>query len=282
MANVVWLLSRLDARNIVDIVLVAGIVYGVLIMVQGTQAVQLLRGVILLALGVSLFGSIAELTAFTWLVRSAGQALLVVVAIILQPELRRAFDRLGRAGGLALWSGNREVQLERVVREVAGACQYLAEQHHGALIVFERETGLQDYVETGVTIEGLVAAPLLQTIFYPGTALHDGAVIIRGDQVVAAGCMLPLAETIVSDSTLGTRHRAAVGLTEQTDAVVVIVSEETGIISMARNGRIVRHLDERRLSSLLETLLRSRGDARRERGAERAAAADSSQSRPRA
>ncbi len=269
MANVLWLLSKLDLRSLIDILLVAGIVYGVLIMVQGTQAVQLLRGVILMALAVSLFGSVAELTAFNWLLKSTGQALLVVVAIILQPELRRAFDRLGRAGGLALWSAPREVQLDRVVAEIATACYRLSEQRHGALIVIERETGLQDYVETGVAVDGLVVAPLLQTIFYPGTALHDGAVIIRGSHIVAAGCVLPLAETIVSEAHLGTRHRAAVGMTEQTDAVVVVVSEETGIISMARNGRIVRHLDERRLSTLLQALMRPRRDGRRDQDADR-------------
>jgi diadenylate cyclase len=257
-ANVLWLLSKLDLRNLVDILLVAGIVYGVLVMVQGTQAVQLLRGVILLALAVSLFGSIADLTAFNWLLRSAGQALLVVVAIVLQPELRRALDRLGRAGGITLWSGGREIQMDRAIGEIASACRRLSERKHGALIVIERETGLQDHIDTGVTIDAAVADQLLQTIFFPNTALHDGAVIIRGDRIVAAGCVLPLAETIVSDSHLGTRHRAAVGITEQTDAIAIVVSEETGIISMARNGRIVRHLDERRLTTLLQALLRPR------------------------
>lgn len=258
MANVLWLLSKLDLRNLIDIFLVAGIIYGVLLMVQGTQAVQLLRGVILLALAVSLFGSIADLTAFNWLLRSAGQALLVVVAIVLQPELRRALDRLGRAGGISLWSGGREIQMDRVIGEIASACRRLSERRHGALIVIERETGLQDHIDTGVTLDSLVADPLLQTIFFPNTALHDGAVIIRGDHIVAASCVLPLAETIVSDSHLGTRHRAAVGITEQTDAIAVVVSEETGIISMARNGRIVRHLDERRLTTLLQALLKPR------------------------
>jgi len=257
-ATVLWLLSKLDLRNLVDIMLVASIIYGLLVMVQGTQAVQLLRGVILLALAASLFGRIADLTAFNWLLRSAGQALLVVVAIVLQPELRRALDRLGRAGGINLWSGGREIQLDRVISEVASACRRLSERRHGALIVIERETGLQDHIDTGVIIDAAVVDQLLQTIFYPNTALHDGAVIIRGDHIVAAGCVLPLAETIVSDTHLGTRHRAAVGITEQTDAIAVVVSEETGIISLARNGRIVRHLDERRLTTLLQALLKQR------------------------
>lgn len=260
MANVLWLLSKLDARNLIDILLVAGIIYGILVMVQGTQAVQLLRGIILLALAVSLFGSIADLTAFNWLLRSTGQALLVVVAIVLQPELRRALDRLGRAGGISLWTGGREIQIDRVIGEIASACRRLSERKHGALIVIERDTGLQDHIDTGVLIDAAVADQLLQTIFFPNTALHDGAVVIRGDRIVAAGCVLPLAETIVSDSHLGTRHRAAVGITEQTDAIAVVVSEETGIISMTRNGRIVRHLDERRLTTLLRALLKPQRD----------------------
>ena len=258
MANVFWILSKLDTRNTIDILLVGTVIYGVLIMVRGTQAVQLLRGVIILALIVSLFGSIAELTAFNWLLKSTGQALLVVVAIILQPELRRALDRLGRAGGIALWTG-REAELEKVVREIATSARRLAERRHGALIVIERETGLQDHVDTGVPIDGAVVSELLQTIFFPNTPLHDGAAIIRGDQIVAAACVLPLAESIISDTHLGTRHRAAVGITEGTDAIAVVVSEETGIVSLARNGRIVRHLDEGRLSTLLLASLRPRG-----------------------
>jgi len=270
--HVFWILSKLDLRNIIDILLVALIIYGAFLMVRGTQAVQLLRGVILLGLVASLFGSIAELTAFNWILKSSGQALLVVVAIILQPELRRALDRLGRAGGFGLWS-TREVLVEEVTNEIVSCCRRLSERRHGALIVIERETGLQDHIDTGVRIDSLVENDLLQTIFFPGTALHDGAVIIRGDRVVAASCLLPLAETIVSDVHLGTRHRAAVGITEQTDAIAIVVSEETGIISMARNGRIVRHLDERRLSTLLQALLtpkqgmmtRSRGGRSRDR-----------------
>ena len=189
-----------------------------------------------------------------------------MVAIILQPELRRALDRLGRAGGFTLFA-SREFELDRMIREISSSCQRLSERRHGALIVIERETGLQDHIETGVEIHSRVVDPLLQTIFYPNTALHDGAVIIHDDEIVAAACVLPLAETIVADAQLGTRHRAAVGITEQTDAVAIVVSEETGIISMARNGRIVRRLDERRLTALLEATLSPRqgGERRKQR-----------------
>jgi diadenylate cyclase len=275
-ANVFWVLTKLNLLNLLDIVLVAAVIYVVLLLVRGTQAVQLLRGVILLALVISLVGSFAGLTAFNWLMRAGAQALAVVIAVILQPELRRALDRLGRAGGIALWSGH-EVHLEHVIGEIAACCRRLSEARQGALIVLERDTGLQDHIDTGVEIDSLVAKELLQTIFFPNTALHDGAVIIRGDRIVAAGCVLPLAEVIVSDTHLGTRHRAALGITEQTDAIAVVVSEETGTISMARNGRIVRHLDERRLVTLLHALLKPKPSMRPDAGprpAKRAVAED--------
>jgi len=263
-ANVLWILSKLDPLNVVDILLVAAVIYLVLLLVRGTQAVQLLRGVILLTLFVALLGSLAGLTAFNWLIRSSGQFLAVVVAIVLQPELRRALERLGRYGGSTLWA-SRDADLDRVVGAIVTSCRRLAERRHGALIVLERETGLQDYIDTGVEIDSLVVDELLQTIFFPSTALHDGAVIVRGTRIVAAACVLPLAETIASDRHLGTRHRAAVGITLQTDAIAVVVSEETGTISIARNGRMVRHLDERRLSTLLLELLPPRRGASRAR-----------------
>jgi len=256
-ANVIWVLSNLDLLDVVDILLVALVIYAALLLMRGTQAIQLLRGVILLALFVGIIGSLAGLTAFNWLIRAGGQFLAVVVAVVLQPELRRALERLGRAGGVAL-SGGRNLELDRVVNAMVTSCRRLSERRHGALIVLERDTGLQDYVETGVEIDSLVADELLQTIFFPSTALHDGAVIIRGSRIVAAATVLPLADTIVADSHLGTRHRAAVGITEQTDAIAVVVSEETGTISVARNGRMVRHLDERRLSTLLHAMLGSK------------------------
>jgi diadenylate cyclase len=266
-ANLFWILSRINLSSLLDIVLVAAVIYGALRLLQGTQAVQLLRGAIILAILIALVGSISQLTAFSWLLRSGGQALLVIVAIVLQPELRRALDRVGRAGTSWFPWTNREGHNEQVVRNLALACERLSAQRHGALIVIERETGLQDRIEQGVQLDSSVEAELLQTIFFPKTPLHDGAVVIRGARIVAAAVVLPLAEAIVSDTHLGTRHRAAVGITEQTDAIAVVVSEETGIISVARNGRIVRHLDARSLSNLLMALLSSSGEQRRQRRA---------------
>jgi len=252
--NVFWILSKLDARNVIDILLVSAVIYGVLLMVRGTQAVQLLRGVIVLALVVALLGSILDLTAFKWILDKSSQALLVVVVIVLQPELRRALDRLGRAGGFAVWA-NPKVMMDEVIKAIASACNTMSQKRHGALIVIERDTILQGQIDTGVQMDAEVVDELLQTIFYPSTALHDGAVIIRRGRIVASACVLPLAETIVAKGHLGTRHRAAIGVTEQTDAIAIVVSEETGIISMARSGRIVRPMDERRLTALLRSLL---------------------------
>jgi len=253
-ANVLWILQKIDLLNIVDILLVAAIVYMILLLLRGTQAIQLLRGVILLVLVVAVIGSLAGLTAFNWLIRTGGQFLAIAVAVVLQPELRRALERIGRAGTAALWKG-REVELDQVIKEIASCAQHLSDRRHGALIVIERESGLQDVIESGVEIDSKVTDQLLQTIFFPNTALHDGAVIIRANRIVAAACVLPLAQNVSTGAHIGTRHRAALGITEQTDALAIVVSEETGTISLARSGRMARYLDERRLNTLLQSLL---------------------------
>jgi diadenylate cyclase len=235
--------------DVVDILLVAVLFYLLFFLAQGTQAVQLLRGVVLLILLAFLAGQILPFTGFTWLLRAVFPALLVAVPVIFQPELRRALERLGRTGSFLVRPQQDEV-VEPVIDEVARAAHRLSGQRHGALIVFERETGLQEFVETGVPINADVNAELLRTIFHPNTALHDKAVIIRDGQIVAASSMLPVTHN-PQYSGLGTRHRAAIGLTEESDALVVIVSEETGVISVAYNGRIVRRLDINRLRNVL-------------------------------
>ncbi len=248
--DVTWFFQRLDWLSVIDILLVALIFYWLLFLVRGTQAVQLLRGVLILVVLSVLITSVFPLRAFSWLVRNAVPALLVAIPVIFQPELRRALERLGRTGSL-LTLPSREAMIEGVLDQVCLACEHLSERHHGALIVLERETGLQEYIDTGTRINSEVSAELLETIFFPNTPLHDGAVIIRQTRVVAAACVLPLAGGHISDRQLGLRHRAAIGVTEQSDAVTVIVSEETGIISIAHNGRIIRRLDVRRLRKLL-------------------------------
>lgn len=253
MSEILWVLSRVRVSDVVDILLVATVLYLLLQLIKGTQAIQLLRGVIIFVFLAVLLGSLLRLTAFSWLIGNAVPALLVAIPVIFQPELRRALERLGRAGGL-IDRPMREAAANRAIIQVARACRMLAQARHGAIVVLERNTGLEDYVDTGVRVNARVSSEMLLTIFYPNTALHDGAVILREDRIVAAAVLLPLSNSRVSDRHLGTRHRAALGISEQTDAIAVVVSEETGTISVAHNGRMVRHLDENRLRSILQKL----------------------------
>ena len=251
MADVFWALARIKLVDVVDICLVALVFYAVFQLIRGTQAVQLLRGIIVLVIGI-LISSILPLPAFRWLMRNVLTPLLVAIPVVFQPELRRGLEKLGRAGGLI--NRPRQAVATLVVTEIVRACRRLSEQKHGALIVLERTTGLQDFVETGIRLDAEVSMDLLLTVFFPNTALHDGAVIVREGRIVAAACVLPLSDHIRADRHVGTRHRAAVGITEQTDAISVVVSEETGIMSVAHNGRMARRLDERRLRTILQAM----------------------------
>jgi diadenylate cyclase len=258
--DILRVFSRFDWIALLDVSLVALVFYWVLFLLRETQAVQLLRGIIILVLLVGLLSTIRELRAFNWLVRSAIPALLVSIPVIFQPELRRALERLGRTGNL-LASSTRDRDMSRVIEGIAVASQALSERRHGALIVLERETGLGEYVDTGIGMDAAVTPELLETIFFPNTPLHDGAVIVRSTRIVAAACVLPLVENLTSERHLGTRHRAALGVTVGTDAVAVVVSEETGIVSIAHNGRMIRRMDAKRLQKILaafyEPLFRS-------------------------
>ena len=249
MADVVWVLSHIQWYDVVDILLVAVVFYLLFSLAQGTAAVQLLRGMMLVVLGAFLASQLLPFKGFSWLIRNSLPALLIAIPVIFQPELRRALERLGRTGSLLLRRQEEEAE-ERTASELVRAVHRLAGQRHGALIALERETGLQEFVETGVQIDAEVKAELLRTIFHPNTALHDKAVIVRDGRILSAGCMLPTTQN-PQYSSLGTRHRAAVGLTEESDALVIVVSEETGIISVAYNGRMVRRLDMNRLRSVL-------------------------------
>ncbi|MHB1319840.1 MAG: diadenylate cyclase CdaA [Anaerolineae bacterium] len=250
MSQLSWLLQRLTWLSLLDILLVAAIIYGLLTVLRRTQAVLVLRGLIIVAILAVLMTSLLPLPAFTWLMSNSLPALLVAVPVIFQPELRRALERLGRAGPMASWFG-REIAMDVVIEEVAEACNRLSDRRHGGLIVFERDTGLQDIIDTGVSVDAQVSSELLLTIFYPNTALHDQAVVIRGDRLAAASCVLPLSERLATSHVLGTRHKAGIGVTERSDAVAVIVSEETGVISVAHNGRMIRRLDGERLRTIL-------------------------------
>ena len=242
------LLSHFTFSSVLDILLVALIFYGLFYLVQGTRAVQLLRGTLFVIFLAVLASTVFHLTAFNWLVRNAIPALLVAIPVIFQPELRRALERLGRPGSLL---ARHNATAAQTVTTIAHAAKELSEQGFGALIILEGSTGLQDYIDTGVLLDAHLTDELLLSIFFKNSALHDGAVIVREDRVVAAACMLPLSESATLDRDLGTRHRAALGVTESADAIAVIVSEENNTIAVAHNGRLVRRLDEGELNRLL-------------------------------
>jgi diadenylate cyclase len=254
------LLAHLTLSSILDILLVALFFFGLFYFVQGTRAVTLLRGTVVVVLLAVIASSIFHLTAFNWLVRNSIPALLVAIPVIFQPELRRALERLGRPG---MFLTRRNASAAQTINTIVRAANQLAEQGFGALIVLERTTGLQDFVDTGVALDAHLSDDLLLSIFFKNSALHDGAVIIREERVIAAACMLPLSEDHALERDLGTRHRAAIGVTEGSDAIAIVISEETGRMAVAHNGRLVRRLDEGELSRLLFRLYEPRGAAPR-------------------
>jgi len=246
------LVSRLTLSSLLDILLVALIFYGLFYLIQGTRAVQLLRGILLVVfLAVLASSSVFHLTAFSWLIRNSITALLVAIPVIFQPELRRALERLGRPGVLL---SRRSTSADQIINTLTRSASKLALRRCGALVVLERATGLQDFIDTGVVLDAQLSTDLLLAIFFKNSALHDGAVIVREDRVAAATCVLPLSENPALERDLGTRHRAAIGVTEGTDAIAIVVSEETGAIAVAHNGQLTRYLDEGELSQLLYRL----------------------------
>ena len=259
MQEALWLLSKLNLLAVLDILLVALIIYGLLVLIRGTQADQVVRGGLILLLASALVGSFFKLTIFNWLLQSTIPALLIAIPVIFQPELRRALEQLGRTGNIINYPLHLHIttNVEKLSEELARACVLLTERGYGGLVVIERSTGLEDIIQTGTRIDGTVTAELLLQIFYRGSPLHDGAVIIRDDRIVAARCLLPLTDDSELDPELGTRHRAALGVTENTDAVCIVVSEETGAISLANHGHLVRQLNDQKLRLLLTALLQS-------------------------
>ncbi len=240
---------------VLDILLVTVIIFAGFVLIRGTRAVQVLRGFVVLALIIFLFSQFVELPAFNWLLGNILPVLLFSIPVIFQPELRRALEQIGRTGSLTRIFRRNEVN--PIVVAVKGACLRLSQRRHGALIVFERDTGLQEYIDTGILMNSEVSPELLLTVFNKHTELHDGAVIMRGEQLAAAACVMPLSTSRLSDRQMGLRHRAALGISEVSDAVAVVVSEETGQVSIAHNGRILRRQDPSRLDDILHAFLQN-------------------------
>ncbi len=246
---------------IIDISIVAFVLYKGIMLIKGTRAVQLLKGLAVLFVA-SFISEILGFTTINWMLDQTRIAILVGLPIVFQPELRRALEQLGRGKFFArpLSSLGAE-DMSRLIGEIIRSVNVLVKNKHGALIVVEKETGLNDYIETGVKLDGVVSVELLVNVFVPSTPLHDGAMIVRGDRVAAAGCFLPLTDSPYLSSQLGTRHRAALGITEISDAVAIMVSEETGTISVAEEGKLTRYLDENTLRETLEELLITKTDS---------------------
>ena len=263
-----WLLSQLKSnpRNVFDILVVALIIYWLLWVAQGTRATQLIRGIVTLLAVVFLVGTTFQLTALNWVLAQTWPVLLISLPVIFQPEIRRALEQLGQTRSwLPQLLPRPDEMAGRTIDELVKASTQLARHRYGALIVLERETGLQNYVERGVPIDGLLTRQLLINLFYPNSPLHDGAAVVRDGRIVAASVVLPLSDNTAATSQLGTRHRAALGITEQSDAIAVVVSEETGQVSIAENGQLIRNLDAERLDDELRAMLKLE-DPERERG----------------
>ena len=253
--EILWILNDIAARDAVDIILVTVLFFGLSFLFRGTQAVALLRGTLFVIISLIIVSGVFQLQALSWLLSNSLFVFAVAIPVIFQPELRRALERLGRA---SVFEGNRapaESKMQ-IIENLCAAAERLSERRHGALIVLERESNLEEFMRTGVSLDSYVSAALLLTVFWPKTELHDGAVIInRAGRVSAAAAVLPLsASRNLPQKKQGTRHRAGLGITEVSDAICIVVSEETGRISVANGGRMIPRLDRQRLQTILTAL----------------------------
>lgn len=256
-ANLIFIFERLNWLSVVDILLVTTVFFAILLLIRGTQAMVILRGVLLLIVLIGILASLEVLPAFSWLVRTTLPALLFAIPVIFAPEIRHALERLGRAGALRPGEGTASGD---TIGDIVSATGRLSDRKHGALIVLKRQDSLDEYMETGVKLDARVTPELLLQVFFPNTPLHDGAVIISSHQLIAAACVMPLSASGVLDSSperqMGLRHRAALGISEVSDAVAVVVSEENGSISVVHGGRMIRRLNVERLENILRAFFR--------------------------
>ncbi len=258
LTEVSFLLQRLNWVSLLDLLLVTLVLFGVLMLLRDTQAMVLLRGVLLLVLFLIILTRLVNLPAFSWLIRTTLPSLLLAIPVIFAPEIRRGLERLGRAGSTSLLSRQDAASI-KALRETIGtlvtSAVRLSARQHGALIVLQCNDSLREYMHTGISLNARITPELLLQIFYPNTPLHDGAVIIADHRVVSASCVMPLSASGVlnraAERRMGLRHRAALGISEASDAIAIVVSEETGLISIAHGGRMIRRLDAERLENIL-------------------------------
>lgn len=262
--NLFFIFQRISWLSLLDILLVTLIFFALLYTLRDTQAMALLRGIILIVVALILLTSLVDLPAFSWVAQNSLPALLLALPVIFAPEIRRTLERLGRAGTFMPVSvSSTDASLEETIRAVVSAITRLSARQHGALIIMQRLDNLNEFAQTGVQLNAKVTPELLLQIFYPNTPLHDGGVIIINSKIVAASCVLPLSASGILNRTperqMGLRHRAALGTSENSDAIALVVSEETGAISIAHSGRMLRRLDPERLENILIAFFRPNG-----------------------
>jgi len=262
--DLLFIFQRVNWLSVVDILLVTLIFFILLYTLRDTQALVLLRGVLFLVVLLALLTSLVNLPAFSWLIQSTLPALLLAIPVIFAPEIRRGLERIGRAGTF-LAAGSKTTQQDTLdtIKAIVNSTARLSARQHGALIVLQRLDSLEEYNETGVRMNAKVTPEILLQIFYPNTPLHDGAAIIANNHLVAASCVMPLSASGIltrsPERQMGLRHRAALGVSEVSDAVAVVVSEETGSISIAHSGRMIRRLDPERLENILIAFFQPNG-----------------------
>lgn len=251
-SSILSLIKNIEPRNVIDILIVAYIFYKILMLIKETRAEQLIKGLVLVVLVMKLSQVLGFVTLY-WIIQNTLTVGLIAIIIIFQPELRKALEHLGRSRFFTKKFFESEEEIERIVNEIAIAASNLSSTKTGALIVIEQETGLSDFAQSGVKLDAIVSSSLLENIFFENSPLHDGAVIIKKDRIYAAACVMPLTDQFVSKE-LGTRHRAAIGITENSDAIAIVVSEETGTISLAINGKLTRNYNAERLILVLKKI----------------------------
>jgi diadenylate cyclase len=256
-----FIFQRLNWLSVIDILLVTLVFFLLLYLVRDTQAMVLLRGAIFLIVLLALLTGVVDLPAFSWLVRTTLPALLLAIPVIFAPEIRRALERIGRAGTYIPGNTQKEDQeVQASIQAVVSAAARLSARQHGALIILQRMDSLEEYVRTGVSMDAHLTPELLLQVFYPNTPLHDGAVIVQKSRIIAGACVMPLSASGIlarsPERQMGLRHRAALGISEASDAIAVVVSEETGSISIAHAGRMIRRLDPERLENILSAFYR--------------------------